>query len=51
MRSLLDQIELALMIEHFPQAVSNLKKIRLEELKSPQDRMQYYFKRDDLYFN
>ena len=29
-RSLLDQIELALMIEHFPQAVNNLKKIRLK---------------------
>ena len=49
MRSLLDQIELALMIEHFPQAVSNLKKIRLEELKSPQDRMQYYYLKGMIY--
>ena len=42
-RNLLDEIELSLMIEHFPQAVSKLKKIHLADLKSPQDKMQYYF--------
>lgn len=48
-RNLLDEIELALMIEQFPQAVSKLKKVQLADLKSPQDKMQYYYVKGMIY--
>lgn len=48
-RKLLNEIELSLMIEHFPQAVSKLKQIRQADLKAPQDEMQYYYLKGMIY--
>lgn len=42
-RHLLDEVELSMMSEEFPQAIDKLKKIRLNELKSSDDKMQYFY--------
>lgn len=44
-RKALDEIELSLMSEQFPVAVQNLNKVKFDELKSPEDKMQYYYLR------
>lgn len=42
-RQLLDEIELAIMSEYYPQAIQKLKKIHNSELKSSDDKMQYFY--------
>lgn len=42
-RQLLNEIEKAIMIEHYPQAIQKLKKISVDELKSTDDKMQYFY--------
>lgn len=42
-RQLLNEIEQAIMIEHYPQAIQKLKGISIGELKAPGDKMQYFY--------
>jgi transcriptional regulator with XRE-family HTH domain len=46
---LLNEVELALMIEHFPAAVRKLDQVKVDELKSPEDKMQYYYLKGMIY--
>lgn len=48
-RQLLDGIELSLMSEQFPQAVRDLNRIKVGELKSPEDKMQYFYLKGMIY--
>ena len=48
-RNLLDEIERSLMIEQFPDAVYKLKKIKFNELRSPRDKMQFYYLKGMIY--
>lgn len=48
-RKLLNEIELALMSEQFPSAVRKLNRIKVAELKSPEDKMQYYYLKGMIY--
>lgn len=42
-RQLLNEIECAIMSEHYPQAIQKLKEIHVDELKSADDKMQYFY--------
>lgn len=48
-RDLLDEIERLLMIEQFPDAIRKLKRIQLSELRSPRDKMQYFYLKGMIY--
>jgi transcriptional regulator with XRE-family HTH domain len=43
LRRLMDTAEQHLMLERFPQAIGQLKKVAPENLAAPQDQMQYYY--------